>query len=167
MASRLAKTRLTHPRRGGGVRGATRVDYRSLILVLGLLSLAAFAGVLYLSQASVATELRFALGSAEAQAEDLYERNLALRQEIARSGSLTGIEARAQRLGMVSGPLAGPYVACIVPYGDVAPARQPGLASMPGKAEVVDEGPWQGLLRLLGLVRSPGPVERVVLNTGQ
>ncbi len=167
MASRLARTRLAHPRRGGPARSATRVDYRSLILVLGFLSLAAFAGVLYLSQASVATELRFALGSAEEQTEDLYERNLALRQEIARASSLAGVEARAQRLGMVSAPLTGPYVACVVPNGDVPPARQPGLASAPGASPSADEGPWMGLLRLLGLARSPAPGEHVVFNIGQ
>ena len=145
MASRRLEASLAYPRRAVSTRGATRVDYHSLVLVIGLLALAAFAGVLYLSQASLAAELRYRLSAAEGQKQDLWERNLALREAISRSTRLASIEERANRLGMVDAPIAGSYVACAVPQAGTALARRAaGSASM-----IEDSGagsPWQGLL---------------------
>lgn len=134
MASRRFATSLAYPRRVESTRGATRVDYHSLILVIGVLALAAFAGVLYLSQASVAAGLRYRLSDAEWEQRELWVSNLALRQAICSAGRLEAVEERASHLGMIDAPVMGPYVACVVPSSKPATARR-----VSGSARVVDE----------------------------
>lgn len=165
MASRSLHASLAYPRRGGSVRSATRLDYRALILVVGLLALAAFAGVLYLSQASVVAELRFRLGDMERETEALFEQNLALQQEIADQTRLAAVEDRAKRLGMVDAPLAGPYLACEVPQTNVSRAQPPVAAREEARPQE-PTNPWREFLRWLGLLPSPGPEQLVALGAG-
>lgn len=115
MAGRYLATSLAYPRRATGARNATRVDLHALILIVGLLALTAFAGVLYLSQASVAAELRYRLDCIEGESAELWERNVALQLRIADLEDLAVVESRANHLGMVNAPLGGPYMACTVP----------------------------------------------------
>ena len=119
---------LAYPRWGGNARGATRVDRHSLVLVVGFLALVALAGVLYLSQASVAAGMRYRLGDLQKEAQDLWEQNLILEREIADLERLATVEARAARLGMVDAPGTGPYVVCIVPQAEPVAVRAPVLA---------------------------------------
>jgi hypothetical protein len=148
MASRRLTTSLAYSRRVGSTRGATRVDYHSLVLIIGLLALAAFAGVLYLSQASVAAELRYGLAGAEEERQSLWEGNLALREAICSAERLDTVEAHATHLGMLDAPVTGPYVACVSPETDTATARRPS-----GSARVLEgqqsSSPWQSLLSSL------------------
>jgi hypothetical protein len=130
------------------------VDYRSLVLLIGLLTLAAFAGVLYLSQASLAAELQYRLSDAEWQAEDLWERNLALRHEICSAARLATIEARAADLGLVDAPANAIYVACTLSEAELPIGRPPVAPDRAPEARVA-ESSWQGLLSRLGLVATP------------
>ncbi len=139
MAGRRLATSLASSRRVGSTRGATRVDYHSLVLVVGLLALAAFAGVLYLSQASVAAGLRYRLGEAEREQRELWVDNLALRQAICTAERLTTVEERSARLGLVDAPVMGPYLACTVPESAPATVRR-----TPGSARAVDEAASAG-----------------------
>ena len=154
MASRYRTVSFAYPRRASAVRSATRVDYRSLMLVIGLLALLAFAGVLYLSQASMAAALRFRLDGLEREAEDLWAQNLALREEIARCQRLSAIEERVGRLGMVSASLGGPYVVCALPERQAAPrAHSPRMES--GAALRVSGSIWDRVLSWLRLGGAP------------
>lgn len=160
MVARHHSASFLYPRRTGAVRSATRVDYRSLLLIIGLLALLAFGGVLYLSQASAAAELRFRLGAAEQEAEDLLAQNLGLREEIARSQRLTTIEERVARLGMVSASVEGPFLVCVLPQRE-EPAPSAAVAPV-GEApsEGGRTGFWARLLsRFLGV---GGPVSRQI-----
>lgn len=154
MASRRLVAQLAYPSRAVGPRSVTRIDRHSLILVLGLLTLVAFAGVLYLSQASAAAELRYRLADSQAQAQRLWERNFALRQEIADLGRLSAVEERVSRLGMVDAPTSGPYIACTVPQPGVV-LNRPAAAS----GARIDREPagslWELLARHLGWVSKP------------
>ncbi len=150
MASRRLAVPLAYPRRELGPRSVTRIDRHSLILVLGLLTLAAFAGVLYLSQASVAAELRFRLAYAQGEAQDLWQRNFALRQEIADRERLDAVEARASRLGMVDAPPGGQYIVCALPPAELALAGRPvAPAEAAGDGHAV-AGAWARMARSLG-----------------
>ncbi len=60
-----------YPRRTTWQPATTRIDGRVLGLILGLLLLAAAAGLLYLTQASAATETRFCLAEVEGEQADL------------------------------------------------------------------------------------------------
>lgn len=166
MASRRRTFSLAYPRRAGSTRSTTRVDYHSLVLVLGLLSLAAFAGVLYLSQASVAAQLHFRLEGAEWEAQDLRVRNVLRRQEIADSERLATIEERAAHLGMVSAAPSRTYLTCVVPQ--VQPAARPRSATVAQAQEDQQAGSslWSRLAHRLGLARSPRAEQLVVLNAG-
>jgi len=106
-------------------RSATRVDRRTLLLIVGLLTLAALAGVLYLSQAGVAAELRYRLYAREDEARALWEQNLMLKRAIADADRLEVAEAQANRLGMVTAPAGGSYVAVAVPEAAPAVAARP------------------------------------------
>jgi len=164
MASRRLAVSLAYPRREVSARGATRLDLRSLILLVGLLALAAFAGVLYLSQASTAAALRYRLGEVEGEARDLTEQNLILRQEIADLGRLSTVEERAARLGMVDGPAPALYVACATPKGDLATAKGPAQPSAAGGNQGTDRDLWQEIVSWVGLVPRPGPNQLAALN---
>ncbi len=165
MASRRLTASLAYPRREVNARGATRIDQHSLILVIGLLVLAAFAGVLYLSQASVAAELRFGLVARQNEAQDLWEQNLALQRRIADAEHLAAIEARVARLGMVDAPATGPYIVCTVSQEGAQTARRSSVGS--GSASV-GPGYLDHLLRGLGLARSPArPEQASELNAEQ
>jgi hypothetical protein len=153
MATHRRTLSLAYPRRAGSTRSTTRVDYHSLVLVLGLLSLAAFAGVLYLSQASVAAELRFRLDDAEWQTRDLRVRNMLLQQEIADSERLAAIEDRAARLRMASSPSSGKYVVCVVPQAQQAERQPFAVAVEPQQDRPETAGFWSGLAQRLGLAR--------------
>lgn len=149
MASRRLAVPLAYPKRAAGPRSVTRIDRHSLILVLGLLTLAAFAGVLYLSQASVAAELRFGLADAEEEAQDLWQRNFSLRQQIADRERLDAVEERASRLGMVDAPAGEPYIACALPPAELALTGRPA-----GPVEAAGAGaassPWARIAYRLG-----------------
>lgn len=166
MASRRRAFSLVYPQRVGSTRSTTRVDYHSLVLALGLLSLAAFAGVLYLSQASVAAELRFRLEGSEWEAQDLRVRNMLLQQEIADAERLATIEERAVHLGMVSAAPGRTYLACVVP--PVQPASRASSATVAQAQEDQQAGSslWSRLAHGLGLARSPRAEQLVVLNAG-
>ena len=152
MASRRLVAQLAYPSRVAGPRSVTRIDRHSLALILGLLALVALAGVLYLSQASVAAELRYRLADAEGETQRLWAQNLALRQEIADLGRLSAVEQRVARLGMVEAPISGPYIACTVPQPGPVLARPaadtPPAADQPG-------GLWGLVARSLGWVSQP------------
>lgn len=163
MASHRLRASLVYPRRATITRSTTRVDYRSLTLVVGLLALAAFAGVLYLSQAGVAAELHFELQGAEWKARELWLRNLGLRQEIADAERLATIDDRVARMGMVSATSPAKYVACVVPSSE--PATAAGLEAAEGQSgPEPGSSAWRGFLHRLGLVRSSRPGQLVVLN---
>ncbi len=150
MASRRLAVPLAYRKREVGPRSVTRIDRHALILVLGLLTLAAFAGVLYLSQASVAAELRFRLADAEGEAQDLWQRNFALRQEIADRERLDAVEERASRLGMVDAPLGEQYIACALPPAELALTGRPGGPVQAARAEEAADSPWVQIARRLG-----------------
>jgi hypothetical protein len=124
------------------------VDYHSLILIIGLLALAACAGVLYLSQASMAAELRYGLAGAGVEKQTLWEQNLALREAICSAERLDAVEAHAARLGMLDAPATGPYVACVAPGAGTATARRSS-----GSARVLEgqqsSSSWESLLSRL------------------
>ncbi len=96
-------------------RATTRVDGRALALTVGLLVLLACAGLLYLSQASTAAELRYTLRERRAQQQLLQERITLLRCQIAQSESITSLEPRAERLGLVDAMPGDPEMVCYVP----------------------------------------------------
>lgn len=158
MVSRRLTVPLAYPRREAGPRSVTRIDHRSLILVLGLLALAAFAGVLYLSQASVAAELRYRLVDTEAMAEDLWQRNLALRQNIADLCRLDAVEERALRLGMVDAPAGEPYIACTLPQTNTALADQPAPVDAASSGGEIVASLWELLAGRLGWLPAPDEV---------
>jgi len=153
MASRRLVAQLTYPSRVAGPRSVTRIDRHSLVLILGLLTLVALAGVLYLSQASVAAELRYRLADAEDRTQRLWEQNLALRQEISDLGRLSAVEQRVTRLGMVEAPTSGPYIACVVPRPGPALA-QPPAAGVSQEADA-SESLWELVARSLGWTSRP------------
>ena len=162
MASRQSTVAFAYPRRGGTVRSATHIDRHSLALIIGLLALAAFAGVLYLSQASVAAELRFLLVDREREAQEIWEQNLTLRRDIADRDRMASIEERVARLGMVTAPPTEPHLVCAVP-----PFEPAALASTSGPASREQSEPaglWEEMMRRLGLARRAGPAHRIVLN---
>ena len=155
MASRRLAVTVTYAnnRRMIAVRSATRVNLHALVLVIGLLALMAFAGVLYLSQASVAAELRYRLDGAAVEAADLWEQNVALRQRIADMEGLAVVEKRAGRLGLVNAPAGGPYMAC----SPAAPLPSAGTAApvlTDGRGLDAGQGFWQRLALRLGLART-------------
>jgi len=154
MASRRLVAQLAYPSRAAGPRSVTRIDRHSLVLILGLLTLVALAGVLYLSQASVAAELRYRLADAEGQTQHLWAQNLALKQEIADLGRLSAVEQRVARLGMVEAPSNGPYIACTVPQTGPALAS-PEAAGAPTAADEPAGSPWELVARSLGWISRP------------
>ncbi len=163
MASRRLVAQFAYPTRAAGPRSVTRIDRHSLVLILGLLTLVALAGVLYLSQASVAAELRFRLADADRQTQRLWERNLALRQEIADLGRLSAVEERVARLGMVDAPASGPYIACTVPRPVLATAGSPAVGVSAGTA-VPAEGLWELVARGLGWAARPDQLAAVTVG---
>ncbi len=149
---------IAYPRRRVDPRSVTRLGRHSLILVVGVLTLAALAGVLYLSQASVAAELRFRLAETERQTHDVWGRNFALQQEIADLTRLDAVEERATRLGMVDAPASGSYVACTVPQETLVLSR-PGAAVQARDDSAPAESVWERAAEWLGLAgRYAGPV---------
>ncbi len=150
MATRRLAVPLAYPKRIAGPRSVTRIDRHSLILIVGLLALAAFAAVLYLSQASAAAELRFRLSGAEAEAQDLWQRNLALRLEIADLERLERVEERATRLGMVDAPSGEPYIACTLPSEGPAVTTRPAGAAEASLNGTREGGVWARVARRLG-----------------
>ncbi len=157
MIARRHSASFAYPRRVGAVRSATRVDYRSLMLLVGLLALLAFAGVLYLSQASKVAELRFRLDAAEREAEGLWAQNLSLREEIARSQRLDTIEERVARLGMVSATVEGPYLVCVLPHRGEAGVSAAPTPEAPAKS--APAGLWGRLLSRFALAAKPASGE--------
>lgn len=153
MTTRRYAASLAYPRREASARGATRIDRHALILVIGLLTLVALAGVLYLSQASVAAEMRFGLGGLEQEAAILWQEILTQRREIADRTRLAAVEERAARLGMVEAA-AGPYVACTMPATTRVTARPPAERDEVARLEQPGGGSWGRLLSRLGLARS-------------
>ncbi len=165
MASRRMAATLAYPRREVTTRNTTRVDHRSLILVIGLLTLAACAGVLYLSQASMAAELHFRLDQAQQARQALGEQNLAVRQQIADRGRLSAVEERAARLGMIDAPASGSFLACAASPAQPEATSPLTAAASPGSREA-DGGFLHNLLRRLGFARAPQPEQLIVLNAG-
>ncbi len=104
-----------HSRPTSWQRAATRIDRHVLGLVVGLLALLAMAGLLYLSQASMAAELRYVLREHQRDELKLHEALTALRCQIARGESITSLEERTGRLGLVDAPPGDPQVVCYVP----------------------------------------------------
>lgn len=156
MASRRLVAPFAYPRREVGPRSVTRIDRHSLILIIGLLTLAAFAGVLYLSQASVAAELRFRLADAGSKSQGLWERNLALRQEIADLKRLPAVEERASRLGMVDASAGDPYVVCAVPKARPALSRP--VEPQPQASVDAASSLWSLVARQMGWQPRPEPL---------
>lgn len=146
MVSRRLTASLTYPRRVGSTRAATRVDYHSLGLIIGLLALAASAGVLYLLQASMAAELRYRLADAEWERRILWEGNLALQQQLSAAECLATVEHRAADLGMVNAPAQGAYVACVVPGPRPPAMRRPAGLARAMAAEEQAPNPLESLL---------------------
>jgi hypothetical protein len=159
MASRRLAVTVTYGnnRRVVTMRSATRVDLHALVLVIGLLALMAFAGVLYLSQASVAAELRYRLDGAAIEAADLWEQNVVLQQRIADMQRLAIVEKRAGHLGLVNAPADGPYMACTAVD---TPTLDDTVARIPSDARGADGsgGFWHVLSLRLGLTRSDGKI---------
>ncbi|MGQ9681118.1 MAG: hypothetical protein ACUVX9_01125 [Anaerolineae bacterium] len=162
MASRRLAVTVTYGnnRRVVAMRSATRVDMHGLVLVIGLLALMAFAGVLYLSQASVAAELRYRLDAAAIEAADLWEQNIVLQQRIADMERLATVEKRAGHLGLVNAPAYGPYMACTAVD---TPSLDNTVARIQDDARGADDGGgfWHGLALRLGLTRSDGKIAAV------
>mgnify|MGYP005838586549 CR=1 FL=1 len=132
-----------YPRRMGRQQAATRVDGRLLGLIVGLLALAAAAGLLYLSQASAAAQLQYRLCAAEACQAELWQEIALLRCRIATADTYASLEARAARLRLVDAPSGGPYLVC-----DVSPAQATGPASEAGRAVAAQAlGPIAALAR--------------------
>ncbi len=104
-------------------RAATRIDGHALALIVGLLVLLASAGLLYLLQASAATELRFMLQERRAQEQALQEQIIHLRCQIALGQSISSLEPRAERLGLVDASPGDPLVLCYVPVPTPIPAQ--------------------------------------------
>jgi len=164
MASRHLVAARAYPRREAGPRSVTRIDRHSLILVIGLLALVAFAGVLYLLQASVAAQLRYRLYESEWQARDIWGRNFALRQEIADLERLSAVEERAARLGMIDAP-AGPYIACTMPGTQFARSGQPAATQVQAGAEAAPTaGLWTLVAERLGWSRGAGALASAMVQ---
>jgi len=156
MASRRMTVSCAYPRREARARNATRIDRRSLILVVGLLTLTAFAGVLYLSQAGVAAELRYRLSVTEGEAQGVWENNLALQKEIADLGRLQSVEERAAHLGMIPAPSTAVYIAYTVPNAQLASTSRP-LAEAPSAMVQPAAGDaWGQLAQRLGWAAGRG-----------
>lgn len=102
-------------------RAATRASGRALALIVGLLVLLALAGLLYLSQASTATEMRYALLVRRGEEARLQEEILLLRCQVAQHQSIGSLEERAQRLGFVDASPNDRQIVCAMP---AAPATQ-------------------------------------------
>lgn len=128
-----------------------------------MLALAAFAGVLYLSQASMAAELRYRLAGAEGEKQALWEGNLALREAICSAERLDTVEAHAARLGMLDAPVTGPYVACVAPGTGTATVRRPSGSARVVEGQQQPSSPWQSLLAGLRQ-RAPQPAGAVALD---
>lgn len=109
----------TYSRPASWQRAATRIDGRALGLTVMLLVLLTCAGLLYLVQASTVAELRYALREQWRQEQEMRERVALLRCQVAESQSITSLEARAERLGLVDASPDDPQVVCYVP----APVR--------------------------------------------
>ncbi len=166
MASRRLAISTTYPRPDLSMHGATRMDLRSLVLVIGLLALMASAGVLYLSQAGAAAALRYRLAEAERQAQDLSEESSILRQQIADNARLAAVEEHARRMGMVDGSTAGPYLACVATEPGSVSANVRGAASPQeaGGMRRVSNDLWHDLMRWLGFAQEPGEKQLVIQN---
>lgn len=112
-------------------RAATRVGGRALGLVVGLLALFTLAGLLYLSQASTAAEMRYALAQEQRDALALQERVTVLRCQIARGASITGLEERSSKLGLVDASSSDPRVVCDMPPPPASVAGEPAALGAP------------------------------------
>jgi len=135
-----------HSRPASLQRAATRIDARLFGLILGLLSLLALAALLYLSQAGAAAELRYAVRERERTAQRLQGRVAALRCEIAQGESITSLEARAQRLGLVDAPPGEHQVEYEAPAPAVVASPLPAASSAQPEARPT---PWEWLFSRL------------------
>lgn len=135
-----------YPRRTTWQPATTRIDGRVLGLIMGLLLLAAAAGLLYLTQASAATEARFRLAEVEAEQADLAEQISVLRCQVAASESFGALEKRAAGLGLVDAPPNDPVIVCVVPDGP-----SPSSAAQQGGQGTGPDTPLDRLLALLPL----------------
>lgn len=106
-------------------RATTRVDGHALVLAVGLLMLLTCAGLLYLSQASTAAELRYTLQERREKQQELQEQITRLRCMVARLESITSLEPRAERLGLVDAQPGDPEMVCYVPATALAAAAGP------------------------------------------
>jgi len=105
----------------------SRLDRRIYALMGGLLLLVAVACMLYLSQASTVTALRYQLANAQHEQDRLAEQIALARTDLAKADRQEVLEAHAKRLGLVDAPLSGPYVVCYVPAE--TPVAQASVAS--------------------------------------
>ncbi len=137
-----------YSRRTSWKPAATRLDGRLLALAAVLLLLVTTAGLLYLSQASAAAQMRYRLLDSERQQDELQERIAVLRCQVAAGESLASLERRVARLGLADAPADAPIVVCYVP----AP---PAPAVVTAPADQAAPGPGMGgighLLSLLAL----------------
>ncbi|MGQ9684196.1 MAG: hypothetical protein ACUVX9_16825 [Anaerolineae bacterium] len=141
-------------RRVSWQRATTRVPNRILGLSAVLLLLVAFAGLLYLTQASAAAEMRYQLESREMEQAALQEELASLRCQIAARECLPVVEQRVAQLGLVDAPLDQPVAICYIPEHEAAPAaiESDGLPAAP---RPLANDPWLHILSLLGLTGQP------------
>ena len=137
-------------RRVSWQRATTRVPNRILGLSAVLLLLVAFAGLLYLTQASAAAEMRYQLQSREVEQATLQEELASLRCQIAARECLPVVEQRVAQLGLVDAPLDQPVAICYVPESIAEPAAGE-YDSPPPPTRPLASDPWRHLLSLLGL----------------
>lgn len=109
-------------------RAATRISGRALALIVGLLVLLTLAGLLYLTQASTAAEMRYSLVQREREETRLQEQITALRCQVAQHQSVGSLQERAQKLGLVDASPSDPQVICYVPADAAMGANLSGLA---------------------------------------
>lgn len=121
-------------------RAATRASGRALALIVGLLVLLALAGLLYLSQASTATEMRYALLVRRGEEARLQEEILLLRCQVAQRQSIGSLQERAQKLGFVDASPNDPQMVCAMPVASAPRASAP-IATSPRELEATAGAP--------------------------
>ena len=124
-------------RRAPWRQAASPLEGRLLALIGGLLLLITAAALLYLSQASVAAELRYQLWQTKREQMELEEEIALLRVQIASADGCQALEQRALRLGLVDAPLGGPYLVCEIPAAPKV-ASNPPIASQPAQSAALE-----------------------------